>query len=550
VPSGDKTNNDNDNTTAPREISTLDEFCAQYTNKFACKEYSSCDWDDEEGFCIGAPDPAASWALPLAMVLAGLGILTSIGGFGFVYRFRKRPAVQLSQPLFLFLFLLGCAFLNGAVLMYTPDPLTPVLCIAQRWMFDLSFTITFATQFLKLWRVWRVFSSAVMTRVRITNTNLLQGLVGICGLEVLFLGIWTVLEPPIAVDPITGRCEVGSARFAIGMVSYAYIGVLFLFAVIVSFKTRDLGDTVGDSRQSFLIVHNTLLLIVFNVIFSNVGMTRSTEVVLLAASVFYGTAAAVAIIVHVKWDKMHESHDAILHQATEKQRTKSTRNIHMKGNNIGMPDLSGSGPQDSSGGGSTPAGLHGSGSGAGHSFLVPRSDSFNSSTNNNNTAGSADVDAAGKSPTALFRIDDEPRLFLRELHRERRAAQASSNSVGSNNNSEVENGERPLSQGDEEDPSLAPAMSDEHSPPVAPSLRVRTQGVLASSEPSGFAGMGAGLGPRRHSSLHEEEDDDDDFSQRSESPQWNKSALVSAMEAEEESADADLAEGGGELSHT
>jgi hypothetical protein len=164
-----------------------------------------------------------------------------------LWRYRKTTQVQIGQPVFLCLVLLGClvstsvivalgqqdddaqhfyqddesdayqnttsfngtsnhsqkngdndddgstATANAASVYYIPPRMA---CMAIPWLYSVGFSITFGTLFAKIRRVYLIFQAATATRrVRVTVRETVSVVAGVLLVDVIILTVWTVVDP-------------------------------------------------------------------------------------------------------------------------------------------------------------------------------------------------------------------------------------------------------------------------------------------------------------------------------------------------------------------
>jgi len=135
----------------------------------------------------------------LAYGLLGVSAIIMIGCVVWLYLYRHSPQVQMAQPYFLLLVLLGCAISSSAIIAMAQedDGDGPVhACMAIPWLYSVGFCVTFGTLFAKIWRIYKIFkSSAEMRRVQVTLTESLQVIGSVLLLDVVILTVWTVWSP-------------------------------------------------------------------------------------------------------------------------------------------------------------------------------------------------------------------------------------------------------------------------------------------------------------------------------------------------------------------
>jgi 7 transmembrane sweet-taste receptor of 3 GCPR/Bacterial extracellular solute-binding proteins, family 3 len=160
-----------------------------------------------------------------------------------LYHYRKTAQVQMGQPIFLCLVLLGC-FVSTSVIvvlgqqdgeMNQEDGQVPyvyqnttsfstsqgeleegldgndyvfatnapvysnpprIACMAIPWLYSVGFCITFGTLFAKIRRVYLIFrAAAAMRRLRVSVRETVSVVAGVLLVDVLILTVWTVVDP-------------------------------------------------------------------------------------------------------------------------------------------------------------------------------------------------------------------------------------------------------------------------------------------------------------------------------------------------------------------
>lgn len=125
-----------------------------------------------------------------------------IGILVFNNHFRNRKVVWLTSPNMNNVILLGAIGFYVSVILFSIDSATVgtaeivTLCTARTWLVQISFTLMFGSLFSKIYRVYKVFSSAARCKTsRISDKQLFAVLQIILYINLLLLIIWTVTDP-------------------------------------------------------------------------------------------------------------------------------------------------------------------------------------------------------------------------------------------------------------------------------------------------------------------------------------------------------------------
>jgi hypothetical protein len=115
------------------------------------------------------------------------------------YQHSNSKVVQSSQPIFLYLILVGALLMSATILTLTIDnqhystQTCTVACNLNIWFLATGFTLVFAALFSKSWRLNRIIKeSTKLERARITVKDVLLPLVALLGANIAVLLSWTI----------------------------------------------------------------------------------------------------------------------------------------------------------------------------------------------------------------------------------------------------------------------------------------------------------------------------------------------------------------------
>ena len=69
-------------------------------------------------------------------------------------------------------------------------------CIATKWTRNMGFLITYSALLMKTWRVNLTYRVKSAHKLKLTDKQLLQWLFPILLLMIIYLGAWTISDPP------------------------------------------------------------------------------------------------------------------------------------------------------------------------------------------------------------------------------------------------------------------------------------------------------------------------------------------------------------------
>ncbi len=250
--------------------------------EFECRQCKSNFWSE-------AGSNNCTWAgikvvrdvtIPQSMKTAFIVIVALVEIITFacallVYLKRDLPLIRMSSPPFIICTMVGCAVGLVCILISAYETLSAGTCIAWYWCLAISFTLVFASVFVKLHRIFRIFSATTH------NVGLIQGLqsqslFAIIGfflaIDVVVLGVWT------GVSPLTpGFQEQGddqsSVKVAVclgpGYSKQIFLGILasikcilIIWGTYLAVKTRKVKlKDMNESRMLALCMYTMFLVL-------------------------------------------------------------------------------------------------------------------------------------------------------------------------------------------------------------------------------------------------------------------------------------------------
>jgi hypothetical protein len=109
--------------------------------------------------------------------------------------FGKEKIIKKSQPMFVYIFLIGAMLLNLTIVVFV-GPNTDAYCMLRPWCFDISSTLMFAPLIMKLHRVDKLFNNPQLKKIVYKNSTLFMQIAGLVLIDVIILIFWSVFERP------------------------------------------------------------------------------------------------------------------------------------------------------------------------------------------------------------------------------------------------------------------------------------------------------------------------------------------------------------------
>ncbi|CAB9517822.1 Gamma-aminobutyric acid (GABA) B receptor [Seminavis robusta] len=203
-----------------------------------------------------------SFMFALVVAMGSLATILVVLTTAMVYRFRHRASIRHAQPGFLWLLLWGCLLVAiGAILRGVPA--THGTCIASTWFVNIGYNFELVPLIVKVGAINRMMVAATkMRRITLSIASLYQAVAMICMCCVLYLFVWTGLDPPLkeseyALTELTtdaGERIVSVSHFcgtSSSVWQYVSVGwnaVLLLCASVLAFQSRNVSASFNESR--------------------------------------------------------------------------------------------------------------------------------------------------------------------------------------------------------------------------------------------------------------------------------------------------------------
>lgn len=204
-----------------------------------------------------------TYQLALGYIMFGINALAVVfcGTWLFLHRTEKR--VKMAQPFFLGLVLLGCLISSSTILAFMQQAGTDEthsLCMLIPWLYSVGFSVSFGTLFTKIYRVHKVYRSAMrMRRVQVTLLSAVRWIALVLCIDMGILILWQVQDPLEWTRTVTmsdqngyvlesmGMCHSGTwAWFAIAIGAFHFL--LVSIAAYMCFRTRAVPNCLSGAR--------------------------------------------------------------------------------------------------------------------------------------------------------------------------------------------------------------------------------------------------------------------------------------------------------------
>ena len=194
--------------------------------------------------------------LALALSLAGVAMLMSIGWMYFVEHYKDRPSVRSSQPFFLHMNCIGCFLMAFSVVFRAfqeplPSHILDFACMADYWFVSVGFITAFSSILCKTLRLNRLFRKAkTFRKIKVKPRDVVYPFFILLGLNVIILTVWSTVSPlrrkriPIEnydrfgrkINNSFGICMSDNEKLGSSML-WLFYGVNFLAVVFANYQS-------------------------------------------------------------------------------------------------------------------------------------------------------------------------------------------------------------------------------------------------------------------------------------------------------------------------
>jgi basic membrane protein A len=207
----------------------------------------------------------------IIQILSCIGICLCISFIILVSLNLRTNTIIGASPLFCYLVLIGAITACVSTFFWLGEQ-SNITCQMQIWLASLAHSLSFGSLMLKNFRVMYLFNKDSIQIIKITNGDLiLKGWLPLLALELIFLIIWTVIDPYSSVF-ITESPYLNDNQQYISCASkevwgvaifLALKGILLVAGIIISYKVRKIRSKDHKETNSIgLTIYNTTLIFI------------------------------------------------------------------------------------------------------------------------------------------------------------------------------------------------------------------------------------------------------------------------------------------------
>jgi hypothetical protein len=254
-----------------------------------------------------------------AMTVSCLATMVVLLSAAMTYRLRAHRAMVYAQVEFLWILLAGLLLVSVGAIVSAIEP-SNGSCIATVWLTNVGYTLELVPLIVKVAAINRLLKAAQnMRRVVLKRKSLYGTVFGLCFVIIIYLAIWTGLDPPhqqfdytLTTDTTKSEDPENGVEFTfVVMSSYCYsesevwnyisaswYSLMLLWATILTFQSSKLRHQILETRTLVLMIYSHFFFVILRVtIFfmeDSLGVSRVPRYL----SLIYSSDAIATIIIY------------------------------------------------------------------------------------------------------------------------------------------------------------------------------------------------------------------------------------------------------------
>lgn len=215
-----------------------------------------------------------------AIVLGSLATLMIAVSLFLTYYWRNTVVLKFAQVEFLFILLFGLGLVALASILLATEPSNGT-CMCLAWFISLGYTLELVPLIVKVGAINRLLNAAKrMRRVKLTKTQLFGTVAFLSTFVVVFLVLWTVLDPQQRSTEYSlteHETDFGETIVAVNYycnsnsMVWEYIAagwqlVLLICATVLAFQTRNIREGFNESQVLAFMIYSHFFFVVLRVI--------------------------------------------------------------------------------------------------------------------------------------------------------------------------------------------------------------------------------------------------------------------------------------------
>jgi 7 transmembrane sweet-taste receptor of 3 GCPR len=225
--------------------------------------------------------------LHAAIGVGGLAVLYVLAATFMVFIYSEAKVFVYAQVPFVFMVLFGLLLVACGSIFYALEPQDPI-CVSQTWFLTLGYTLELVPLLVKIAAINRVVAATQrMKRVRISMRWLFLKVAALVLMVIIFLTVWTMLDPPSrhegrylteehgAAVATTVVCASDSASWDLAVLCWN--GILVLCATVLAFQSRNIKQEFNDSKSLGTMIYSHFVFAILRLVAFSLNGTQTTD---------------------------------------------------------------------------------------------------------------------------------------------------------------------------------------------------------------------------------------------------------------------------------
>lgn len=287
----------------------------------------------------------------ISYVLAAFGVLNCfVIGF-LTFYLRRTKIVRRSQPIFIYIFIVGSIFLNLVIISFIGEN-TDTSCMVRPWVFNIASTLMFAPLVMKLHRVDVIFHNPSLKKIVISDLRVFLQVCALIGVDVVLLILWSGIpseRPKVLHSGTTysgvlqsvqdSYCNTTLQGSVFEKILLVWKGLLIIFAVMKAVQTWRIPSDIAEGKHFAVAIYNITMfggICYFLSVFLEANQNVPVGQFLRVLGVFFSCNVACLVIMLPKLFSVITE----LQQMDEGSQTSTSGRFSMKMNILSMSTIS------------------------------------------------------------------------------------------------------------------------------------------------------------------------------------------------------------------
>lgn len=179
---------------------------------------------------------------------------------------REKPAFKIAQIEFLYMLHGGLLLISVGALVGALSPSFGI-CLTTVWLVNVGYSLELVPLLVKTVAINRMMAAGRrMRRVVHDKTTLFKSVLQISSLVLIYLILWTVLDPPTPDEEMDTNKSCTSMSDAWWIISTSWQFILLCASALLAFKNRNYREDLSDSRTLATMIYSHFIFLILRLI--------------------------------------------------------------------------------------------------------------------------------------------------------------------------------------------------------------------------------------------------------------------------------------------